>query len=438
MVQREGSGGIAERSTVRAAHGSASARLVTTAANQTALLRTAFSDGANLHIWNERPGTWRWQRAALYIPAATRNAIGANGYVTLAGFWPSAGGNYGWWLRMRQNGQLYVYGYDRDGVAREFQIYATLPVDRWVQVEIGLHSQNGPGVKRAFALVIDGAFYGWYHQGNMQTETYDRSAFGLLNSNVAGTLELFVDAWQAPGTGPFPTGPDLRSTATLQEQNYRSVSGEGWQIDWSTWGESLRLHPTYGLYTDGSRLQSGRNLDRMPALTSGWAEIEIDTPRGAVPVLDGNWLFPMVGFRKEINREENLEVIPVHRGGGNVELVFEAWVPPGEPVEMAKWQMPLASTGGTRFPESGDIIRARWEQVGTQIHVRASYFDASTATWYNDVINVQFEAGAVQGPSRGTPVNFNDGFHLASSVTIDSPWYSIRRFKVGTLETWPQ
>ncbi len=437
VVQAESSGGSVTRSTVHALHGTSAARLATSSAGQTAWLRTAFSDASSSHQWMERPGTWRWQRAAIYVPAATRNAIGANGYITLAGFWPSAGGNHGWWLRLRQNGQLYAYGYDRDGKAREFQLYATLPVDQWVQLEIGLHSQNGPGVKRAFAFLLNGVFHGWYHQGNLQSETYDRSAVGLINGNVGGALEMFVDSWQAPGTGAFPTGLDTRSTATLQEQDYRSANGAMWQIDWSTWGEQLRLDPTYGLYSAGTRLQSGRNLDRMPDLTSGWAEIEIDTPGGLPPVINSTWLFPMVGMRKEINREENLEVIPTHRGGGNVDLVLEAWVPPGTPKELAEWPLPLASTGGSHFPESRDIIRVRWEQLGTRIHVRASYYDASAATWHNDVIDHTFEAGAV-GVSGGTPVNFNDGYHQASSVTIDSPYYSIRRYRVGTLDTWPQ
>jgi len=423
---------------VRALHGSASARVTTQGAGQSAWLYTAFSDAASSHVWNERPGTWRWQRVAVYMPAATRDAIGNGGYVTLAGFWPSAGGNYGWWLRMRQNGQLYVHAYDRNGVAHEFQVYATFPVDRWVQLEIGLHSQAGPGVKRAFAFMVDGAFHGWYHQGNMGSEIYDRSALGLIGTNVSGSLELFVDAWQVPGTTAFPTGPDLRPTSALQEQDFRNLSGVQWQIDWGTWGESLRLHPTYGLYTDGVRLQSGRNQERMPSLASGWAEIEIDLPRGTPPVINTLYFFPMVGFRKEINREENLEVIPVHRGGGAVDLVLEAWVPPGEAKEMAEWPLPLASTGSSYFPEAGDIIRARWEQTGGQIRVRAWFYDASTAIWHQDVIDHSFDASAVRGPSNGTPVNFNDGFHAASSITIDSPWYAIRRYRVGTLESWPQ
>jgi hypothetical protein len=94
--------------------------------------------------------------------------------------------------------------------------------------------------------------------------------------------------------------------------------------------------------------------------------------------------------------------------------------------------MPVASIGGTHIPEPGDIIRARWEQVNaTQLNVRASYFDASANTWHTDVINVTINNANVDG------INFTDGYHQASSITIDSPDYSIRRFKVGTLVTYP-
>jgi hypothetical protein len=144
----------------------------------------------------------------------------------------------------------------------------------------------------------------------------------------------------------------------------------------------------------------------------------------------------MVGFRKEINREENLEVIPVGAGGGNVNLVLEAWVPPGEAKVLAQWAMPTASIGGTHIPEAGDIIRARWDQLSlTELRVRASYYDASAALWYTDIINHTLDPRAVKG--SGTAVNFNDGYHTASSITIDSTFYSIRRFKLGTAATAP-
>ena len=90
-------------------------------------------------------------------------------------------------------------------------MYGVLPQDRWFQLELGLHSQAGPGVKRGFAFLIDGDFYGWYHAGRMQSETYDRAAVGVLDTNANKPLEVFVDEWAAPGATSEPTGPDNRT-----------------------------------------------------------------------------------------------------------------------------------------------------------------------------------------------------------------------------------
>jgi hypothetical protein len=169
----------------------------------------------------------------------------------------------------------------------------------------------------------------------------------------------------------------------------------------------------------------------MPSVANGWGEIEIDWPDGTPPNCT-TYCSAMIGFRKEINREENLEVIPIGNSSGVFSLVFEAWAG-GGPVEMANWRMPDAEAApGRNMPEPGDIIRARWEQVGsTQIRVRASYYDASAETWYENVIDHTFAATNVNG------VNYLDGYHEAASITIDSTAYSIRRFKVGTLATYP-
>ena len=432
QVQSETTGaGTLQQSTLHAAGGVASARVSTSGSGQVAQLRIAYSDPASSHIWAERPGTWKWQQVSLYIPAATVSLLGSGEYLTIAGLWPSASTGYGWWLRVRQNGALYVYGFDADGVAREFNIYATVPVDRWFELELGLHSQNGPGVKRAFAFLVDGTFFGWYHQGRMANENYDRAGVGILGGNSPDAVEIFVDRWQSMTSDAFPAGPDLRPTANVQEQDYRKMSGAQWQVDWSTWGKDLRMDPVHGLYSANDRLQSGRNIDRMPNLTSGSAEIEIGWPRGTPSKQPSGYFGPMVGFRKEINREENFELIPIGAGGGLVNLVLEAWVPPGEALILAQWPLPTASIGGTQIPEPGDIMRVRWDQVSeSQLRVRASFYDASAAIWYADVIDHTLDPRAVKG--SGAAVNFNDGYHLASSITIDSPSYSIRRFSVGT------
>ena len=432
-------GGVVDRSSSFAAAGMYSAHAQTQGTSERASVYVSFFESAANHQWQERPGTWFWQRASLYLPSSTVAQLGPSEYLTLAGLWPTGGGA-GWWLRIRQGGELYVFGYNGDGAAREFRVYGVFPQDQWVELEVGLHSQNGPGVKRAFAFLIDGDFYGWYHQGRMTSETYNRAAMGILSTNSSDLLDVYIDEWRATTSAGLPGGPDHRSPANVQEQDYRLLSGVQWQIDWSTWGNDLRLAATHGLYSANSRLQSGRNLDRMPDLTSGWAEIEIGWPGGTPPTAPSSYFGPMVGFRKEINREENLEVIPIGYGGGNVKLTLEAWVhlpPNGDagPIILADWQMPLASIGGgSRIPEPGDIIRARWEQINaTQLNVRASYYDASASTWHTDIINYTFNDTSVGSPA----VNFTDGNHKASSITIDSTSYSIRRFKVGTLDTYP-
>lgn len=431
-ITREVAGsGAVIRSNLFAQDGVYSAKLSTGDAGSKAQLRVAYTESATAHTWGERPGTWFWQRASVYIPAATVQSLGAADYVTLAGLYPSAGGTYGWWLRLRQGGALSVYGYDANGAAGEFPVYANFPADQWVELSLGLHSQNGPGVKRAFAFLINGNFYGWYHQGHMQNEVYDRAAFGILNTNSAKPLQLFVDSWRPTANTQVPEGPDNRSTANLQEQDFRVLSGIQWQIDWSTWKNDLRLHATHGLYSATDRLQSGRNLDRMPDLTSGWAEIEIGWPNGTPPAAPTGYFGSMVGFRKEINREENFEVIPIGRTGGKVDLVLEAWVN-GGPIEMAQWPMPDDNANNIHIPGAGDIIRVKWQQINAnQMTVQASYFDASKNAWNLNVINTTVNTTNVGG------INFNDGNHKASSITIDSTHYSIRRYKVGTFETAP-
>jgi hypothetical protein len=428
-----------QQSNSQAAAGSYSARLSTLSSSGRAQIRRDFSDAASAHIWQERPGTYFWQLASVYLPSSTVAQLGPNDYLTLAGLWPSSGGTYGWWLQIRQGGQLFVKGYDSNGISREFRVYGTFPQDKWVNLEVGLHSQNGPGVKRAFAFLVDGDFYGWYHQGHMADETYNRVAMGILSTNSNASLELFIDQWRVATSDKFPGGTDNRSTANLQEQNYCNQSGIGWQIDWSTWGNDLRLDPQHGLYSNSDRLQSGRNIDRMPDLTSGWAEIEIDWSAGPPPadynLLDGAFA-GLVGFRKEINREENLEVAPAVENN-TIKLIYNAWV--GTGVDFSTWTLPVATTinDGRNIPEPGDIIRVRWEQMTTtNLNVRVSYYDASTNTWYTNVINSTVNVSNISGGGNG-PVNYNDGYHTASSITIDSPYYSIRRYKVGTLATYP-
>jgi hypothetical protein len=435
--------GTVQRSTSQASDGVASAQLSTASGGSVAAIRVNFLDDATTHRWKERPGTRFWQMAKIYLPSATVAQLGANDYLTLGALW-SSGANYGWYLRVRQGGALYVQGTRPDtGALVEFPVYGTFPQDQWVTLELGLKSQAGPGVGRAFAFLINGSFYGWYHQGLMQGETYDHAAMGIVSTNSAQSLTVYVDQWYVATAGLFPGGPDHRSVLGLQEQDFRTQNGEQWQIDWSTWALDLRLNSQFGLYSANDRLQSGRNLDRMPDLSSGWAEIEIDWPNGTPP--DNASMLPgafagLVGMHKELNREENLEVAPVIKNG-SVTLLYDAWV--GSAVEFATWTLPAATTVSGRqirnIPEPGDIIRVRWQVVSpTTLNVRASYFDASANHWYNDVINDTrnlTNVGPVQ--DTGQTVNYLDGYHTASSITIDTPYYSIRRYEVGVLSTYP-
>ncbi|MCL4869412.1 MAG: hypothetical protein KJ063_10610 [Anaerolineae bacterium] len=428
VFRDSGGSGTVTRSNTVAAAGNYSARLATTSGGSAAARVNFSSPTGN---WGEYPGSWRWQWANVYLPAATVTQLGPTEYITIAGFWANGQSNRGWYLRVRQGGELYAYGFTPNGTAVEFRLYGTFPTDQWVNLEIGLHSQNGPGVKRAFAFLLNGNFYGWYRQGNMGGETFDRIALGILSTNSSDPLTVYVDEWRVLTTNQFPGGPDNRSTSHLQEQDYRLQSGVQWQIDWATWEWDLRLHPTHGLYSANNRLQSGRNLERMPILNSGWGEIEIGWPNGTPPTTPNSYFGPMIGFRKYISMEENLEIIPIGLGNGQVNLALEAWVN-GGPIILAQWPLPLASIGGgSHIPEVGDIIRARWEQIGTQLNVRASYYDASSNLWYSDVINHTLNLSNIGG------VNFDDGRHTASSVTTDSQYYAIRRYRVGTLATYP-
>jgi hypothetical protein len=430
----------------QSAAGSSSALLRTAGSGSTASVAAqGFSDQGGSHVWGERPGAFFWQRAMIYLPSASLRGLGAQGYLDLAGFWPSSGGTFGWWLRVRQNGQgnaaLSVFGYDANGRAAEFIIYGLFPLDRWVDFTMGLNSQNGPGVKRAFALLIDGNFYGWYRQGHMSNENFNQAAIGIIHTNAAGSLNVYVDQWYAPSTQPLPASPDNRSTVNLQTQDFRSLSGVQWQIDWSTWQNDLLFDPTHGLYSSNNRLQSGRNLDRMPDLTSGWAQIEIDWTRGIPPDnsnLSGSFA-GLIGFHKEINREQNLEVSPIIVND-SAALIYDCWT--GSATVLASWALPKATllSDGRNIPEPGDILRVRWEKTGpTLINLRASYYDASTATWYRDVINNTHNLSSVPSQDSSLPgsVNFLDGNHQAASITIDTPFYSIRTFTVGTLDTYP-
>jgi hypothetical protein len=167
----------------------------------------------------------------------------------------------------------------------------------------------------------------------------------------------------------------------------------------------------------------------------------MDWPKGTPPnnaSLTGSFA-GLIGFHKEINREQNLEVSPIIVNG-TASLVYDAWI--GNAVVLASWTLPKATllSDGRNIPEPGDLLRVRWEKISsTSINLRASYYDASTSTWYKDVINDTHDLSSVPSQDSSLPgsVNYLDGFHQASSITIDTPFYAIHTFTVGTLDTYP-
>lgn len=429
-IQSENAGKI-DSSKAHALHGNTSALLIASSPADSAYIEVAFHDPASDHSWGERPGTWRWQKASIFLSSDIIGKLVNDEYLTLAGFWPKAGGAFGWYLRVHEGAELEVLGYTSDAKMVEFPIFAELPLDRWVDLEIGLHSQNGPGVKRSFAVILDGRFYGWFQQGHMADELYNRAGIGILSTTSQEPLEVFVDCWLEPSSSPDPWGPDYRPSSESYQKDFREVSGENWQIDWSTWGNHLILDPKEGLYSQEYRLQSGVNLDRMPVLTDGWAGIEIGWPQGIPPLVPEGYFGPMIAFRKEINREENLEIVPFGGGDGSVWWILEAWVGGGV-LPLTYWVAPEASVGGSHIPEAGDLLQVRWEQTEAQaIHVQAHYYDASDEIWYHNMIDTIVDS--LQGD-----VDFSDGYHLMSSITTDSPFYSIRNFTLGSLETYTE
>jgi hypothetical protein len=143
-----GGTGTITQSASRADTGAA-AELITSASGSHAFLSATLSDAAGAHAWQERPGTYLWQRARIFIPGSTLAAIGSGQYLTLGRLEATSGGAR-WELRIRSGGQLFVAGTQHDsGQLTEFSIYGRIPPDRWIDLELGLHSQNGPGVKRA-------------------------------------------------------------------------------------------------------------------------------------------------------------------------------------------------------------------------------------------------------------------------------------------------
>jgi hypothetical protein len=398
------------------------------------------NSGAKAQVRDIIPSAWSsvqmdtssyiWQRAYVYVPSVTANALTGSEYLDLGGLYVS-GNLSGYYLRLKASGALYASGPGSSGQA-EFNLYGTFPLDQWVEVELGLWSRNSGDLDRAGCFIINGKFYGWFTNGASGTD-YNRAAMGIVATNSTDDLTVYVDDWYIYTTGASPTGTDNRPTGTSFTLDYTLQSGENIGYHYTTWENGYTFAANYGL-SPSTRIQSSIETSQMPDLSSGWSQVVIDWAGGNTPSwppdLMGQFFGPMVGFRKSVELEENLEVVPVYRSGtGSVDLVFESWTL--GPIEYAAWQLPLDGSGH-RIPGQGDIIRVRWQEVSaTEIRVRVDYYDASAGTWTIDAIDHTQALNNVNG------VNFLADTHRAVTNTIDSNDYTIKSQTIGTLETFP-
>ncbi len=379
------------------------------------------------------PGEYIWQHAYIYVPASTANALTGTEYLDLAGFYTS--GSSGWYLRLKSGSALYISG--PSSGQKEFNIYKTMPVDQWVELEIGLWSQNIEAGGRSFIVFINGDVYGWYRLGDTGTD-YNRVAFGILNTNSTDDLIVYVDDWDLFTSGSNPIGTDNRLTSASSIIDFTSQIGQNIDFQYATWasaGASWQ-DATHGI--GGFRSQAGPNSDKQRSnLESGWAEIVLDWAGGTTPAWppDETWgtyyFAAMVAFKKYFPDEENLEIVLLYdyNNSNTVELTYESWVT--GLLTYAAWEIPVATTvPGAHIPEPGDKIFVRWEEVSaTNLLVQVNYYDASTDTWYNNVINDN------RNMSNSNGVNWLDHKHNSVSITTETTKYAVRSLEYGTLET---
>ena len=370
-----------------------------------------------------------WQRARIYIPSATANNITGSEYLDIAALYVSSD-NSGWYLRLMEGAELYGVGPGNSGQA-SFKLWDTFPLDQWVEVEIGLWSRNSGDLDRAGAFVVNGKFYGWFTNGESGTD-YDRAAMGIVATNSTDDLTIYVDEWDTTTTDADPAGSDNRPSANSYTKDYTSQSGENIGYHYTTWENGYTYDAVYGL-SPSSRLQFGPENGKLPDLSDGWSQIVVDWTSGGTPtwppVGTGNFFASMVAFRKSIELEENLEIVPYYTGA-TVNLVYESWTISA--AQYATWELPVDGTSGQRIPGQGDIIRVRWQEVSaTEIRVRVDYYDASADTWNIDVIDDTRALNNVSG------VNFLADTHRTVTSTIDGPEYTIKSQTIGILSTYP-
>lgn len=429
-----GTGSIVERSSAQAHAGTYSAHCFSTNSGAKAQIRVSASSPWS-GVPSAYPGEFIWQRAFVYIPSATANAITGSEYIDIAGFYLSSNGS-GWLLRMKENAAMYAEG--QYFGAHEFRLYGAFPLDEWFELEIGLWSQNIEACGRSFIVFINGKCHGWYNLGS-SGDDIDYCAAGIIDTTSADDLDIYIDDWDVQTSDIVPNGSDNRPSGNYTKIDYRLLDGENLSIHYHTWQNSTNPYLDADHGVGGFRFQTGPNVDLQKAiLDSGWIIIEIDWTGGVQPTyppdeLWGTYFFAvMPAFKKYMADEENLEIVFLYDygGSGTVELVYESWVT-GLNV-LSSWEIPTASVGG-KIPEPGDKIFVRWENLDdTYLRVMVDYYDASADTWYNRVID------DTRDMTNEQSVNWFDGKHNEIGNTIETDAYTIRYMKYGTLETAPR
>ncbi len=212
------------------------------------------NSGAKAQVRDIIPSTWSsvqmdtssyiWQRAYIYVPSVTANALTGSEYLDLGGLYVS-GNLSGYYLRLKASGALYASGPGSSGQA-EFNLYGTFPLDQWVEVELGLWSRNSGDLDRAGCFIINGKFYGWFTNGASGTD-YNRAAMGIVATNSTDDLTVYVDDWYIYTTGTSPTGTDNRPTGTSYTIDYTGQSGENVGYHYTTWENGYTFDANYGL-----------------------------------------------------------------------------------------------------------------------------------------------------------------------------------------------
>ena len=429
-----GAGSTVARSNEQAYNGTYSAKCFTTNSGAKAQVRDVISSPWS-GVPSADPGEFIWQRAYIYIPSATANALTGSEYLDFAGFYVS-GDSSGWYLRLKASAAIYAVGPGSGGQV-EFNLYKAFPLDQWVELEIGLWSQNIEAGMRSFIALVNGNCYGWYRLGVGSTD-YDRVAMGVLATNSADDLAVYIDYWYDKTTDADPTGTDNRLTSNPTTIDFRSQSGKDIDFQYQTWEEAGASWQDATRGIGGFRSQAGPNSDKQRTnLESGWAEIVLDWVGGVEPAWPpdetwGTYFFAsMVAFKKYFPDEENLEIVILYNyaGSGTAELAYESWVTAGTVFDT--WELPEATAeAGAHFPEPGDRIRVRWEETSaTNLKVEADYYDASTATWYLTILSDERDMTNQAG------VNWLDHKHNSVSITTETTKYSVRSIQYGTLAT---